>query len=387
MVMPKAVFDEVGGFDEKNLAVSFNDVDLCLKIREKGYRIVWTPYAELYHLESASRGSDADPENSRAREEEEYMKSLWRTDRNEDPFYSPNLTRDYEDYGLAFPPRVAKPWLCQNEDSGHVLESERNPMVNALDNYVTSFPSHQNALDIFRDQWTSRLPAPWNCLNAGSTPLFEDPRIKWAIERLGGVRGKAILELGPLESGHSYMLETAGAESVLAIEGNSNTFLRCLTVKEILGLQKVRLLCGDFRQFLSLDHQRFDVIFASGVLYHMTDPMQLLFDMSSRADQLYLWTHYFDASLVARHPDVSRRLGAAQHLELKGFSYELRSYSYDKALEWAGFCGGSGPTAAWLTRDSILGALRYFGFNDIIVGFDQEDHPNGPAFAIVALRR
>jgi glycosyltransferase involved in cell wall biosynthesis len=387
MVMPKAVFLEVGGFDGKNLPISFNDVDLCLKIRERGYSIIWTPYAELYHLESASRGSDADPENGRARQEEEHMKNLWGTDRNEDPFYSPNLTRDHEDYGLAFPPRVAKPWLCRAEDSEHVVESKRNHMTNALDNYVTSFPSHQNALDIFRGQWTSRLPAPWDSLTAGSTPLFEDPRIKWAIERLGGVNDKTILELGPLEGGHSYMLEAAGAKSVLAIEGNSNTFLRCLTVKEILGLQKVRFLCGDFRQFLSLDQRRFEVIFASGVLYHMTDPMQLLFDMLSRTDQLYLWTHYFDDSLVARRPNVSRRLGAGQHLELKGFSYELHNYIYDKAFEWAGFCGGSAPTAAWLTRDSILGAFRYFGFYDVTIGFDQGDHPNGPAFAIVARRR
>ena len=56
--MPKRVFHEVGGFDEVNLMVAFNDVDLCLKIREAGYSIVWTPYAELYHLESASRGYD-----------------------------------------------------------------------------------------------------------------------------------------------------------------------------------------------------------------------------------------------------------------------------------------------------------------------------------------
>src|SRR5207302_3273705 len=64
LVMPKAVYVEVGGLDEKNLAVAFNDVDLCLRIRERGYLIVWTPYAELYHHESATRGSDLAPEQS-----------------------------------------------------------------------------------------------------------------------------------------------------------------------------------------------------------------------------------------------------------------------------------------------------------------------------------
>ena len=62
--MRRSCFDEIGGFDAENLAVAFNDVDLCLKLREAGYDIVWTPYAELFHLESASRGSDMAPEKA-----------------------------------------------------------------------------------------------------------------------------------------------------------------------------------------------------------------------------------------------------------------------------------------------------------------------------------
>ena len=58
VAVPKAVFARVGAFDEENLAVAFNDVDLCIRIREAGYRIIWTPHAELYHAESKTRGSD-----------------------------------------------------------------------------------------------------------------------------------------------------------------------------------------------------------------------------------------------------------------------------------------------------------------------------------------
>ena len=57
LLMKKTLFDDIGGFDEK-LEVAYNDVDLCLKIRKKGYRIVYTPYASLTHFESASRGND-----------------------------------------------------------------------------------------------------------------------------------------------------------------------------------------------------------------------------------------------------------------------------------------------------------------------------------------
>ncbi len=111
MLMPKKVFQEVHGFDEVNLTVAFNDVDLCLKIREAGYSIVWTPYAELYHHESASRGSDEIPEKAkRATQEIEFMKERWGDRLLNDPFYSPNLTLDYENYAIGFPPRSVKPW-------------------------------------------------------------------------------------------------------------------------------------------------------------------------------------------------------------------------------------------------------------------------------------
>ena len=111
MVLPKKVFDEVGGLDEKELSVAFNDVDLCLRIRAKGYRITYTPYAELYHYESASRGYETTPEKFKRFEQEvENMKRRWSAALVADPYYNPNLTNLSEDYQFAFPPRVKKPW-------------------------------------------------------------------------------------------------------------------------------------------------------------------------------------------------------------------------------------------------------------------------------------
>jgi len=257
---------------------------------------------------------------------------------------------------------------------------------NVLDRYITSAPSHQNALDIFEGQWTSLLPGSGQGLTAGSIPLFEDPRAAWAIEKLGGVQDKTVLELGPLEGGHSYMLQSAGAMSVLAVESNTNAFLRCLIVKEILDLKNVRFLHGDFRAFLVSDEQQFDVIFASGVLYHMTEPVQLLRDISRRCRSAYLWTHYHDSALIEQNQAISNRFGPAQHLEYDGLKYELHAYSYDVdlGLNWAGFCGGSTPSCAWLTRQSILDALAHFGFKNVDIAFEVPDHPHGPCFAIVA---
>ena len=111
MILRREVFDEVGGLDEVNLAIAFNDVDLCLRIRERGYRIVWTPFAALYHWESVSRGSDLAPERiERFRREAKYLGDRWRAVIARDPYYNPNLTADTEDFGLAFPPRLTPPW-------------------------------------------------------------------------------------------------------------------------------------------------------------------------------------------------------------------------------------------------------------------------------------
>ena len=110
MLVPKAVFDRVGGFDAQNFAVAFNDVDLCLRIREAGYRITWTPYATLLHHESASRGAE-DTREKRVRFAGECaaMIKRWGGQLRADPFFNPNLSLDFEMPALAFPPRIAMP--------------------------------------------------------------------------------------------------------------------------------------------------------------------------------------------------------------------------------------------------------------------------------------
>ena len=109
-VVRRDAYMQVGGFDE-DLAVTFNDVDLCLRLREAGYWIVWTPHAELIHHESASRGwDDSAPKQTRFLAEIAHMKSKWGAILQRDPFYNPNLSLDENLFTLAFPPRTIKPW-------------------------------------------------------------------------------------------------------------------------------------------------------------------------------------------------------------------------------------------------------------------------------------
>ena len=106
LVVRKEVFKKVGGFNEA-LPVAFNDIDFCLRVREAGYRNIYTPYAELQHQESATRGLEETPEKDlRLSQESRYMKQLWGRLLGNDPAYSPNLTLEHEDFSLAWPPRV-----------------------------------------------------------------------------------------------------------------------------------------------------------------------------------------------------------------------------------------------------------------------------------------
>ncbi len=108
LLVRKSIYEQVGGLDEKNLTVAFNDIDFCLRVRTAGHRNLWTPFAELYHHESVSRGAEDTPEkHERFRAEVEYMLKRWPEEIRHDPAYNPNLTLELTDFTLAAPPR---PW-------------------------------------------------------------------------------------------------------------------------------------------------------------------------------------------------------------------------------------------------------------------------------------
>ncbi|CAM3453021.1 Glycosyltransferase 2-like domain-containing protein [Halomonas casei] len=101
LLLRREVFEQVGGLNEPDLAVAYNDVDLCLKVHKLGLRNLWTPFAELYHHESISRGADDTPKKrARALKEARYMREQWGPLLDKDPAYNPNLTLANEDFSL-----------------------------------------------------------------------------------------------------------------------------------------------------------------------------------------------------------------------------------------------------------------------------------------------
>ncbi len=127
LAMRRDVFLEVGGFDEARFKVAFNDVDLCLRLGDFGYRVVCTPAAELFHLESTTRGLDDTPEKSAlAHAEFSHLRELWKTLLDGDPFYNPHLAFVWDGVALRRPDSEAPHATWMNDFSSPVFGCPRD---------------------------------------------------------------------------------------------------------------------------------------------------------------------------------------------------------------------------------------------------------------------
>ncbi len=255
-----------------------------------------------------------------------------------------------------------------------------------LDAYTTQGPDPQTVLDIFKGEWSSKMPVGSGLTSApGPAGLFEDGRIDWLSQTIGGFDGKKILELGPLEAAHTYMMHQAGAGSIVGIEANSRAYLKCLCIQQIFGLDRAKFLYADAMKYTVETEEKFDLCVASGILYHMSDPVQFINNVALRSNQIYLWTHYYDEILRDR-PDYDQQFDELQEIEFGGKKYSGSKRKYNEALNWTGFLGGSKPWALWLTRDSLYRLLEDNGFEITGINFDHASHQNGPSLAIVAVK-
>lgn len=268
----------------------------------------------------------------------------------------------------------------------------RTVVPSILDSYVRGAPSPQTAVDIFAGEWAARFPPPLEGLRAGSAPLFEVEHVQWGVHLLGGISGGRVLELGPLEGGHTYILDRLGASEIVAVEANTRAYLKCLVSKELLGIPAGRFLCGDFVSYLAdlaaRDAEKFDLCLASGVLYHLTDPVTALALMREASDRLILWTHYYNEELIASRADLAVKFPDRTVAERLGFRHTLYRQEYQGSLDHQGFCGGSAEASNWMSREDILGALDHVGYEVVAIGHEERDHKgHGSCFCVVARGR
>lgn len=239
-------------------------------------------------------------------------------------------------------------------------------------------PSAQTAVDIFKGRWACNIGEIIPGVLAGPHPLFRrDVRPKQAAAEFGhGGRldDLRVLELGPLEGAHSYQLHSLGAK-VTAVEANAEAYLKCLVLKEIADLRGVRFLFGDCVGFLEESNEHWDVVFCSGILYHMNDPVNLIRLCTEAADRCFIWTHYFDPDLVKaqRTPHRVERFG------LSTTYYEATYADRSQGTFW----GGKDAAACWMTREDILAAFKHFGFSVNVIKEDTTQ-PAGPCITFAA---
>jgi len=110
LLMRKELFTEVGGFDEETFPSNLNDVDLCLRIRSRGYRNLWTPYAEVTRRALPSGTEVSEKETDGFAKAIKSLHSRWESVTSADPCYNPNLALNDESFSFGFPPRASRPW-------------------------------------------------------------------------------------------------------------------------------------------------------------------------------------------------------------------------------------------------------------------------------------
>jgi hypothetical protein len=267
----------------------------------------------------------------------------------------------------------------------HIIEPSKNSNANTLSlnrDFVADASSEEAVLSIFQGEWASHIPG---YQGGGKAALFNDSRIKWLEKQCEGFQGKSILELGPMEGGHTYMLWKAGAATIVAIEGNKRSYLKCLITKELLGYS-AKFKLGDFSKYLATTNDRYDFILASGVLYHMAEPITLLENISRVTDRIGLWTHYFDESVIANKKYLRRRFDiSGEQMSWRGHTITVYRQKYRKEPGRDGFVGGIAPFSRWLRKEDILSVLESLGFS-VVIGEDNKDHKNGPEILLYAQR-
>lgn len=254
--------------------------------------------------------------------------------------------------------------------------------MSVLDSYCMKQPSNQNALDIFSGEWASSIPGG---VDSGSADLFSDPRISAMQQELGSMAGLDVLELGPLEGGHTALMHWMGTNSILSIEASQRAYLKTLITKEIFGLNRARILLGDFNEYLRKSTKQFDFILASGVIYHMKNPVETLGLILRHTDKVGIWSHYYDDSLQSTKQLRQKFSAKPETLDAFGINASCHRQEYAEDVATHKFCGGGQSYSYWIPKDDWFRIFDHHGF-ELQILQDTPDHPNGPSMTAVAKR-
>lgn len=269
-----------------------------------------------------------------------------------------------------------------------------------MDRLVESAPSNQIELDLFQGEWSYDIPIP-NTVT-GKAAVHQLPgSVRFALKRFGPIDDLKVLELGPNECEITIGLSKEKVKEIISIETRSRTFLKCLVIANILGLKNVRFLLGNFIEYLRLrNDERFDLCFACGILYHMTDPVELIELICNNCDRVVVASIYMNDNLI--HYDKSKdstglppanwnivdEIGT--EVEYKGLKVKYFKNSYPSGRERGHIVYGHGGVddhSNIMELDDILRTFEHFGFEIVGEIRDDPDGPRGPHVVFAAKRK
>jgi len=262
-------------------------------------------------------------------------------------------------------------------------------LSNILDSYINSAPSDISAINLFQGEWSSQLPGLPQTI-CGSSPLFDDSRMHAWLARIHANMPKSIsephlfkvLELGPLEGGHTYMLSNQGWD-VEAIESNCRAFLKCLVTANIYRT-RARFMLGSFEEYFSelSPDIMFDFVCCSGVLYHLKKPTETFRRILQHTKSIGIWSHYGSTDLLENIPGRFS-LDTYSDSVSGTLSIGYKQY-YGTALSLSSFCGGGQDYSIWMTIEQIKNILVEYGFTIDVI--DDKNDPAGPHITLYAYK-
>ena len=243
-------------------------------------------------------------------------------------------------------------------------------------------PSHANAMGLRAGTW--KFDFDRMDVETIRAWVRRDVRPLWSAEIFPGFSGFSVIELGPQDGFITAGLEAFGVGPIVAVEANVDAFLRCLILKNALGLRATYLL-GDFLAYLEAPNMAADLIYASGVLYHLCDPVEFLLSCAKVSRHLYLWTFHYDEEAIRADAYQSRCFaGASKHcIQGEIFTYHRRFYTPDIRAS-ATYAGGIHPYANWMTLEDIQRALGLAGYR--VARMVEDSFQGIPAMNIWAMR-
>lgn len=257
--------------------------------------------------------------------------------------------------------------------------------ANFPDRFVTALPTDSTAFALQAGAWKfdyDKLDRDGIIKNARM-----DGRPRFCADTFSDFKNFKIIELGPSNGYNTLGIELEGAHDIVSIEANTSAFLRCLILKNAMGL-RAKFLLGDFLKYLNQPGMSADLIYASGVLYHLHDPVEFLMRCGQVAPHLFLWSFYYDAEKVQAHPHERERFAADVNERRSAgdatFTYHRRFYQAELAAD-PKYQGGLEDYANWLDLLELRKAIGLAGY-EIIKVIDDE-YMGMPAINIFAERR